>query len=235
MKNLKKCTGANYGKRLWRVALLCGITVCLLSACTGGSKTPVAAAPAPAPEPAPPAAVEPAKVETGSDLGPGITALAAEKEANPELERTIVKALEIPEEEAAKTLYLYNYVDLNADGTNEILALVVGPYTSGSGGSTALHVLQNPEGFQVNQIFTLMREPLIISDKMNKGCHEIIIYQSGGGAEGGYVALASSDGQYQTANAGTPLANLEGVTGTAIMSNDIPKDIESGAALYLKK
>lgn len=233
MKNLEKCNGTNYGKPLWRVALLCGITVCLLSACTGGSKTPSAAAPAP--EQAPPAAVEPAKAETGSDLGPGITPVAAEKEADPELEQAIIKALEIPEEEAAKTLYLYNYVDLNADGTKEILALAVGPYTSGSGGSTALHILQNPDGLQVNQVFTLMREPLIISDKMNKGCHEIIVYQSGGGAEGSYVALASSDGQYQTVNDGTPLANLEAVTGTAIMSNDIPKDIESGAALYLKK
>jgi hypothetical protein len=63
----------------------------------------------------------------------------------------------------------------------------------------------------------------------------MVVYQSGGGAEGGYVSLVSSDGQYQTVNDGTRLANLEGVTGTAIMSNDIPKDIESGAALYLKK
>lgn len=143
--------------------------------------------------------------------------------------------MDIPDEEAVKTMYLYNYVDLNGDGTKEILALLVGPYTSGSGGSTALHVLQNPDGMQVNQVFTLMREPIIISDKLTKGCHEMVVYKSGGGAEGGYVSLASSDGQYQTVNDGSPLVNLEGVTGTAIMSNDIVKDIENGSALYLKK
>lgn len=224
--------GKKRKEKRWAVAMICGLSLCLLTACSSGNPARPIAPPA---ETAPAVAVEPDKAETGNDLGPGITALAAEKEANPKLEQAIIKNLEIPEEEAEKTLYLYNYVDLNADGTKEILALVVGPYTSGSGGSTALHVLQNPDGFQVNQVFTLMREPIIISDKMNKGCHEIIVYQSGGGAEGSYVALASSDGQYQTVNGGTRLANLEGVTGTAIMSNDIPKDSESGAALYLKK
>lgn len=62
----------------------------------------------------------------------------AETEPLPELAKAIVEEYEIPEEYWEQTKYYYNYVDLNDDGCDEIFAVVMGPYTSGSGGDSGL-------------------------------------------------------------------------------------------------
>lgn len=176
------------------------------------------------------------KTEEPKKLAENIIGVYAESERNEELEKTIINYLDIPKEYWARTKYYYNYVDLNVDGKDEIFVVVMGPYTSGTGGSTALHVIQTGStGMQVNQKFTLIQTPIIISDKVTKGCKEIIFRNSGGGAAGNYVVLTASDGQYKTVNEGTVIKSLEGVSGTAIISNDIIKDMEEGKALYLQK
>lgn len=166
-------------------------------------------------------------------LGPSITGIASETEPYPELEKTIIDTLDIPEEFFDKTQYYYNYVDLNDDSVSELFVLVMGPYTSGSGGSTAMHILVHDSELTVNQVFTLFREPIIISDHKTKGLKDIIVYRSGGGAEGSYVTLTSTEGTYQSVNEGTVIDSLEDVSGIAIMNNDILKDREDGIALYL--
>ncbi len=176
------------------------------------------------------------EAETPENLSDKIIGVYAESKPNAKLEKTIIDYLEIPEEYLSKTMYYYNYVDLNGDGADEILTVVMGPYTSGTGGSTALHIVQTPDmEMHVNQKFTLIQTPVIISDKVTKGCKEIIVMRSGGGAEANYVVLTASDGQYKDVNDGTVIKDLKGVSGTAIMSNDILKDMEEGKALYLKK
>lgn len=169
-------------------------------------------------------------------LSENIISVYAESEPNPELEKTIINYLQIPKEYFAKTKYYYNYVDLNGDGVDEIFVVVMGPYTSGTGGSTALHVIVSPTGeMNVNQKFTLIQTPIIISDKVTKGCKEIVVLRSGGGAESNYVVLTCSDGQFTTVNEGVVIKDLEGISGTAIISNDIIKDMEEGKAIYLQK
>ncbi len=69
----------------------------------------------------------------------------------------------------------------------------MGPYTSGSGGSSALIVYPVSDELHVNQDFTLINTPLIISDQMTKGAKEIIAFKSGGGAVSEYVVLTCSD------------------------------------------
>lgn len=149
--------------------------------------------------------------------------------ANAELEKTIIESLEIPEEYVAQTKYYYNYVDLNMDGTEEIFAVVMGPYTSGTGGNTALHIIQTNQGMKVNQIFTLMRTPIIVSDKVTNGVKELIVRYSGGGESGKYVVLTCSDGSFCRVNEGRAIVSLEGISGKAIISN---KDMKDG--LFLK-
>ncbi len=169
-------------------------------------------------------------------ISENIIGVYAESEPNAELEKTIIDYLEIPNEYLSKTRYYYNYVDLNSDGKDEIFVVVMGPYTSGTGGSTALHILQTgTTGMQVNQLFTLIQTPIIISDKITKGLKEIVVMNSGGGADGNYVVLTSSDGQYTSVNEGTVINGLEEVSGTAIISNDIVKEMEAGKGLYLQK
>jgi hypothetical protein len=174
------------------------------------------------------------KLENQQTTG-SISKIYAESKPNKELEKVIIEYLKVPAEYLDKTKYYYNYVDLNMDGSDEIFVVVMGPYTSGTGGNTALHIIQTPtNGMQVNQEFTLINTPIIISDKVTKGCKEIIVKNSGGGATGNYVVLTARDGQYTSVNEGTAIKGLEGVSGISIINNDIIKDMEEGKALYLK-
>lgn len=163
-----------------------------------------------------------------------ITPVLAESKPNAQLEKTIIDYLEIPQEYWDKTKYYYNYVDLNMDGADEIFVVVMGPYTSGTGGSTALHIIPNSTGMHVNQEFTLIQPPIIVSDKVTKGVKELVVKNSGGGASGNYIVLTCSDGQFTTVNEGTVIKGLEGVSGKAIISNNILKDMEEKKALYLQ-
>lgn len=169
-------------------------------------------------------------------LSENIVGVYAESERNVQLEKTIIDYFQIPVEYLGQTKYYYNYVDLNGDGYDEIFTVVIGPYTSGTGGDTALHIIISPTGeMNVNQKFTLIQIPVIISDKVTNGCKEIIAMKSGGGAESKYVVLTASDGQYTSVNEGIVINGLEGVSGKAIISNDILKDMEEGKPLYLQK
>lgn len=165
----------------------------------------------------------------------GIVKQMAEKKAYPELEELIIKEYDIPEEFREQTKYYYNYVDLNGDGVNEIFVVIMGPYTSGSGGSSAMVVIPAGGVLNVNQKLTLVNTPVIISDRITRGVHEIIALRSGGGADTEYVRLTASEGTYTNISDGEVLESLNGVTGTAIIANDILKDMEDGNILTLSK
>jgi hypothetical protein len=163
-----------------------------------------------------------------------ITDLMAETQAYPELKQLIIDTYEVPQDYLSRTKYYYNYVDLNNDGAEEIFVVVMGPYTSGSGGSSAMIVYPVNDQLHVNQTMTLVQTPIIISDTITNGANEIIVYRSGGGAESTYVKLTCSDGYYTNVSDGDPIENLDGITGTAIIANDIIKDIDSGNFLTLE-
>lgn len=171
-------------------------------------------------------------------LPAGVEQVMAETEANPELEQAIIDYYEIPEESWEATKYYYNYVDLNGDGTEEILAVVMGPYTSGSGGSSLLWVLPHAD-MAVNQAFTLINTPIIVTkgavNGQEFGTKGLIVQRSGGGAEAEFVLLTCSDGFYKEVNDGEVLESLDNVEGTAIICNDLLADMESGEYLTLAK
>jgi len=159
----------------------------------------------------------------------------AKTESYPELESLIISEYDIPTEYFGKTKYYYNYVDLNSDGKEEIFVVIMGPYTSGSGGSSAMIVYPVDDKLNVNQKFTLIQTPIIISDQIANGAKEIISYKSGGGSESGYVKLTCSDGYYTTINDGEPIKTLDDISGTAIIANDLISDIVNNNFLTLKK
>ncbi|WP_313894155.1 M56 family metallopeptidase [Psychrobacillus sp.] len=164
-----------------------------------------------------------------------IVGVLAESERNTKLEKIIIEYFEIPLEYLKTTKYYYNYVDLDEDGKDEILTVVMGPYSSGSGGSTALYVTKTDSGdLLVNQALTLIQTPVIISDNVTNGYKEIVVMNSGGGASGNYITLTVSEGKYNSVNDGTPIDGLEGISGKAIINNDIAKEMEEGKALYLQ-
>lgn len=163
-----------------------------------------------------------------------IKQIKSETDPNPELVRAIIDYYQIPQEDLDTTRYYYNYVDLNNDGTEEILAVVMGPYTSGTGGDSMLWVLPYAD-MAVAEAFTLVRTPIIVTDELVNGAKQLILQRSGGGAPTELVALTCSDGVYQNVNEGTVLSNLDGITGTAIICNDLAADTESGDYLTLAK
>ena len=87
-------------------------------------------------------------------------------------------------------------MDLDSDGENEIFAVVVGSYTSGSGGSSALWCAEQDGELVVKQAFTLVNMPVIVVDNEDGGAKDLILERSGGGAETEYVMLTCADGVY---------------------------------------
>ena len=156
----------------------------------------------------------------------------AQTEHCPELAAVIAETYGIPQEEWSGTRYYYDYVDLNDDGVDEIFAVVIGMYTSGSGGDSAL-IVHPAAGMTVSQQFTLVRTPILVSDQLTDGVHDLIFLRSGGGSEPAFVRLTCTDGIYGNPADAEVLPNLDGVSGTAILCNDVFADLNSGSALTL--
>lgn len=159
------------------------------------------------------------------ELPEGITGIKAETEKYADLEKLLIEYFEIPEEYWELSSYYYNYVDLNEDGNDEIFVVVNGLYTSGTGGSSALWVEKADGKLRVNQDFTLVNTPIVISDKITNQVHELIIPYHGGGAENQYKILTYKEGSYTSINNGESVDTLEGITGKAIIANDLITEI----------
>lgn len=216
------------------IALLLALTLaCALAACgQSAPQTPEA-----------PEGNEPPVEEGGEapvsmglpEYSDAITTLPSETEKLPALEELIAKTWDIPEEDLGGTQYYYNYVDLNGDGVDEIFAVAVGMYTSGTGGDSALIAAQIDGKLELNQTLTLVWTPVIISDQVTNGCKEIIVpsFDSASG-ESHYQVLTCTDGVYTNVGDGTSVETLEGVAGTAIVYNDMTADMENSTGMTLE-
>lgn len=159
----------------------------------------------------------------------------AETEEYPELADFLISYYEIPEEFQPETRYYYNFIDLNDDGAEEIFAVVVGDYTSGSGGDSAVILKKEPNGaLSVMESFVFFHTPVIISDKVTNGWHEIIYPVYGGGIDPGYIICHySEEGGYQT-EANEVVEELpEDIRGIRILSNNLIDDMDKGNYLTL--
>lgn len=166
------------------------------------------------------------------ELPDHITGMKAETAVNVELSEIIKEYYEIPEEDYDSTRYYYNYVDLDNDGSDEIFAVVMGSYTSGTGGSSALWLTEKAGKWHVQQDFTLINPPLIISDNMTNGVHDLVVPYYGGGAEGNYAILKYEDGEYTRVSDSETVKNLNNITGNAIIANDIPAERDAGIVAH---
>ncbi|MEA4989127.1 MAG: M56 family metallopeptidase [Anaerovorax sp.] len=171
---------------------------------------------------------------TITGLPNGMTGIFAENQRNEALEKIIIEANEIPEDSLEKTFYYYNYVDLNDDGNDEIFAVVMGPYTSGTGGSTGMILSQNNGTLTVQQILSLIRTPIIISENTTNGYHDLLVEYSGGGVEPSYVSLTYKDGAYTGVSYAEKIEKINDINGTIIICNDIEADIKNGKVFFLK-
>lgn len=158
----------------------------------------------------------------------------SESQRNEALEALIIDYYEIPESFYEQTSYYYNYVDLNDDGIDELFAVFIGPYMSGSGGNSAAIISQTDGELEIVQNFTLIHTPVIISDATTNGYHNIITLRSGGGADTQYVKLTYQENGYETVNDAEVIKTLDTVSGQSIITNDIINDRDTGVILTLQ-
>lgn len=163
--------------------------------------------------------------EAGSWIPEEVPRVLSETKPSEKVRDAIIYYFEVPEEELADVRYYYNYADLDEDGTEEIIALAVGSYVSGSGGSSAL-ILKN-DGTIV-ECLTCVNSPIVVWDEMINGHHLLALERSGGGAETEIVALAASeDGIYANVSETETIIDPTTLTGTAILCDDLAYDEEA--------
>ena len=165
---------------------------------------------------------------------PEITVTYAETGEYPALAEFLISYFDIPEEYQAESRYYYNYVDLNEDGTNEILALVVGEYTTDSGGDTILLIEDGTEEFSVTEAFCMVRTPVLISDNLTNGWHDLIFPVYGGGNEAGYSICHYSETGSYLSESNEFVEKLDNTfSGHQMLSNNLIDDMDKGTYLTL--
>ena len=140
----------------------------------------------------------------------------------------IIYELQIPEDYFSDTRYYYNYIDLNQDGVEEMIALAVGYFTSGSGGSSAVICTQVDGGVRLLQALTMMNPPFIISEETTNGYRDIIMLHNNK-----YVKLTFDGETYTRVTDAEVLESLEGIVGEAIICDSIEQN-EDAFIRYLK-
>lgn len=88
---------------------------------------------------------------------------------------------------SGKARYVYGFVDLNADGKDEVFVYMLGSIFCGTGGCNLMLFTEGPDGYTLVNDFPISRLPVIVSAKKNKGWYDIIRLESGGGAPATYV------------------------------------------------
>ena len=157
------------------------------------------------PEPAPPAA-PPATAPAFTPATPPATSQAA-----PAGLETALRGLHA--DDGALT-YAHASVDLNGDGTDEVLAYVMGPMVCGSGGCN-LYVLapdggNGGEGWRVVTRTSVTRTPVGVLTTSTNGWRDLAVSIGGGGADAGWVRLTYDGRTYPTNPTAPPATPLDG-------------------------
>lgn len=148
----------------------------------------------------------------------------SETEKDMKLEKSLIKVFDLEQYED-NLRYYYNKVDLNEDGNPEIFAYVVGLPVCGTGGCSAVIFKQENEEYTLLSQFTLVNNPVIISNSKTKGYRDIIMHVSGGGIES-FFAWIKYDGTTYPSNPSIQPKVMPGtkVEGIAIIADDITKN-----------
>lgn len=165
-------------------------------------------------------------------LPEGTEQLMSETEVHEGLRQALIAYYDVPEDYWEETRYYYNYVDLDGDGDKEIFAVAMGSFVSGSGGGSALWCKEDGEKVQVLQAFTLINTPILVVESDHGVC-DLYLQRSGGGAETEIVKLTCKDGAYTSVSDAEAADGVAGLSGTAIICNDMIEDMENETYLTL--
>jgi hypothetical protein len=158
-----------------------------------------------------------------------LTPIYAERQPNPALARAILQELpgytceQAAASDGSEIRYFYTFADLNQDGTEEAIAYLVGSYTCGSGGCTAMIFdVQNGE-YTLNSYLTLVQSPIVMANTKTNGWHDLVLSVSGGGAEPNHHVLRWDGTDYGSNPSMAPLWN-QALQGKALLADSITAD-----------
>lgn len=140
-----------------------------LFACASPAKSPEASAPAKT-EAAEPAAAAPTDATTLPE------AIAAD------IRKEFVF-------EGMETRYLDGAVDLDGDGTNEIVVHVVGGGACGTGGCPTLVYRKEGEGYRRVSTISVSRPPIRVAGERSNGWRNLVVHIGGGGGATGDIEM----------------------------------------------
>ena len=166
----------------------------------------------------------------------GVSAWKALPTMDEKLRQALVLAVDIPESYWGKTRCYYNYFDLNDDGAREVLAVLIGPYTSGSGGNMAVLLTEKGGAWHLQQLMTLIHTPVLVSKEKTNGYCDLYVIRAGGGTEVEPVRLSYTREEGYTKVSNAPAVALpQKLEGTLLMANDLAKDLINGEWVSLEK
>lgn len=157
-----------------------------------------------------------------------VTAKASIPMVNATIRQTIIDAYQIPPTAWEQTFYQYNRVEIH--GKPYMMVMVMGPWTSGTGGDSLLLLQLQGSTWHIVQRLSVMRSPIVIASESG----DLIYRQSGGGVSRHAVRIPWTGDHYDVSHmtAMTPM-EVGHVVGTAYMSNDIVTDALNGQLLSL--
>lgn len=173
----------------------------------------------------------------------GFESNMAEEAAHPELELVIAQYCNVPEENYEQVRYYYNYVDLNGDKDEEILALVLLDGVKDFKENVLLWIDASKEELtkdSVKQAFHKVGAPVFISNEMTEGYRDLIVKNESEDNEHKqendtmYTLLKyTNEGKYQEIKDGKKLEHLDDYSGHAIITNDIMTEYDKNMYHFL--
>lgn len=153
--------------------------------------------------------------------------LNSETAPNPKIEQAILRSLPDYSKDVSDPeqymRYYYNRVDLNGDGQPEVIAYLVGSYSCGSGGCSAMIFTPKGQDYRLVSKLTLVNDPIVVTPQKTSGWKDLVLLVSGGGAKPQYSRLRFKGSAYPSnpsvQPAVTPNSTLTGIAVVADASS----------------
>lgn len=150
-----------------------------------------------------------------------VQCMNSEKERDVKLEKAFAKAFNL-KPGVDKIRYYYNRIDLDEDGKPETFVYLLGPSLCGTGGCSAAIFKQCNNKYELLSKFSLVNNPIIISNNKTNGFRDILMFVSGGGIEGFLAELKYTGTSYPSNPSVKPKVKPgTKIKGVAIIADDI--------------
>lgn len=137
------------------------------------------------------------------------------------LEKAIMDSLGL-EEYKDDIRYYYNRIDINDDNKPEVFVYLTGIPVCGTGGCTAAIFSEDEDRYRLLSKFTLVNNPIIITDNRTNGYRDIVMDVYGGGINRIYATMKYDGNSYPSNPSVEPrVRNGTKIKGTAIIADDL--------------